>query len=168
MTVKEPLLVSGPNEAARLDVLRRSKANMAIIQITPELFINESELEERFIQASGPGGQNVNKVATAVQLRFDATASSLPTTVRERLLRLAGRRATADGAIVITAREHRTQERNRAAARERLIELIVEACRTQKPRIATRPTLASKLRRVKAKAQRSFIKQARAKPGVSD
>ncbi|MBC8051286.1 MAG: aminoacyl-tRNA hydrolase [Chitinophagales bacterium] len=138
---------------------------MPTIQITPRLSINEDEIEERFIQASGPGGQNVNKVATAVQLRFNVALSpSLPTSVRERLMRLAGRRLTLDGVIVLVAREHRTQERNRAAARARLVDLIVRAAEPPKPRLATRPTLASKRRRMQSKTARSVIKRDRAKP----
>ncbi len=116
---------------------------MARIEITPAIGIDESELEERFVQASGPGGQNVNKVASAVQLRFDVARSpSLPEHVRQRLKALSGRRLTQDGVLVIDARRHRTQERNRADARERLAALIREAAAPQKPRRATKPTLA--------------------------
>lgn len=138
---------------------------MAAIQVTPHIIIDESELEERFIQASGPGGQNVNKVATAVQLRFDvANSPSLPDDVRRRLAGLSGRRLTQDGVLILVARRHRTQERNREEARERLIDLIRRASVAPKTRRPTRPTLASKRRRLASKQARSKLKQARAKP----
>ncbi len=138
---------------------------MSALHITPQIAIEESELEERFIQASGPGGQNVNKVATAVQLRFDVARSrSLPEEVRRRLMALAGRRLTQEGVLVLLARQHRTQERNRAEVRERLAELIRQASIAPKPRKATRPTLASKQRRLQAKTVRSALKRDRAKP----
>src|SRR5262245_27294101 len=124
--------------------------------------IDEGELEERFIRASGPGGQNVNKLSTAVQLRFDVRRSpSLPDGVRARLERLAGRRLTNDGVLVITAHRHRTQERNREDARERLIELIREAAIPPTPRRATRPTRASREPRIQTKKRRSTIKSLR-------
>jgi ribosome-associated protein len=135
------------------------------LRVTPQIVIGENELEERFIQASGPGGQNVNKVATAVQLRFDVAHSpSLPEAVRERLIALAGRRLTQDGVMVLTARRHRTQERNRADARERLAELIRQATVAPRPRRPTWPTLASKRRRLEAKSARSALKRERGKP----
>ena len=138
---------------------------MAALRVTPQISIEDSELEESFIQASGPGGQNVNKVATAVQLRFDVARSpSLPEDVRQRLTALAGRRLTQNGVLVLTARNHRTQERNREEARERLVELIRQAAVAPKPRRATRPTLASKVRRLDAKTARAGIKRNRAKP----
>jgi ribosome-associated protein len=138
---------------------------MAAIQITAHIAIGEDELEEHFIQASGPGGQNVNKVATAVQLRFDVARSpSLPDDVRHRMMALCGRRLTQDGVLVLIARNHRTQERNRADARERLAELIRSAAVPPKPRRPTRPTLASKKRRLEAKSVRSNLKRGRAKP----
>src|SRR5690606_4401843 len=115
---------------------------MPLLRITADIAIDEREIEEDFIQASGPGGQNVNKVATAVQLRFDVGASpSLPEDVRRRLVGLAGRRLTSDGILVIDARRFRIQERNRADARERLVALIVRAALPPLKRIPTRPTL---------------------------
>jgi len=130
-----------------------------MIQITDRLSIDEGELEETFIRASGPGGQNVNKLASAVQLRFDVRHSpSLPEAVRARLERLAGRRLTREGVLVITAQRHRTQERNRADARERLCELIREAATPPVPRRPTRPTRASKERRIESKKRRATIK----------
>jgi ribosome-associated protein len=130
-----------------------------MIHITDRVSIDEAELEESFIRASGPGGQNVNKLSSAVQLRFDVRHSpSLPDGVRARLERLAGRRLTREGVLVITAQRHRTQERNRADARERLIELIREAATPPVPRRPTRPTRASKERRIESKKRRAAIK----------
>lgn len=138
---------------------------MTQIRITPNISIDESELEERFVHASGPGGQNVNKVATAVQLRFDAARSQAFTeSVRRRLMALAGRRMTQDGILMIEAKRYRTQERNRADARERLAALIRDAATPPKPRRATRPTLASKKRRLESKSQRAQVKKARRRP----
>jgi ribosome-associated protein len=127
------------------------------------IHIAEAELEENFIRSSGPGGQNVNKVATAVQLRFDAAASpALDERVRERVIRLAGQRATKDGVIVIEAARYRTQEQNRADARQRLAELVARAAEPPpKPRKKTKPSKGSVERRLKAKAGRSTIKKMR-------
>jgi ribosome-associated protein len=133
-----------------------------MIQVTNSIALHEDELQESFIRASGPGGQNVNKVESAVQLRFDVRHSpSLPEDVRERLERLAGRRLTNDGVLIITAQRFRTQERNREDAVERLVELIRQATERPKPRRPTRPTLASKKRRLEAKGRRSEIKKGR-------
>ena len=135
---------------------------MARIPVTEEITLDEDELSETFVLASGPGGQNVNKVSSAVQLRFDlAHSPSLPHAVRVRALALAGRRLTKDGVLVIVARSHRTQERNRADARARLIELIVRAATPPKPRRPTKPSRASKEKRLESKAKRARIKQTR-------
>jgi len=133
-----------------------------MIPVTDQISLDDAELEETFIRASGPGGQNVNKVATAVQLRFDAAGSpSLPVAVKERLRRFAGRRMTEAGVIVIVANRFRTQERNRADAQARLVELIAQASHAPTPRRPTRPTLASKRRRLEAKRRRSDLKSTR-------
>ncbi|WP_342166046.1 alternative ribosome rescue aminoacyl-tRNA hydrolase ArfB [Methylobacterium sp. SD21] len=132
---------------------------------TPEIAIPEAELIETFVRASGPGGQNVNKLSTAVQLRFDVRrSSSLPNAVAIRLMRLAGRRLTDDGVLVLVAQRFRTQERNRADARERLAALVAEAAVPPTPRRATRPTLASKKRRLEEKTKRGVTKRLRGAP----
>ncbi len=129
------------------------------------LRIPDEELQERFVRSSGPGGQNVNKVATAVELRWDARASTaLPEAVRERLLARGDRRITNDGVVVISAQRFRTQERNRDDARERLAAMIAAALVVAKPRVATKPSKAAKRRRLDAKKERSGVKKARATP----
>ena len=133
-----------------------------LIRINDDLCLDESEIEESFIRASGPGGQNVNKVASAVQLRFDlARSRSLPAAVRTRLARLAGQRLTRDEVIVITAQRYRTQERNRRDALDRLIALIRRAALPPTPRRPTRPSAAAKERRLTAKARRAAVKELR-------
>ena len=133
-----------------------------MIQITPTINIDEHELQLEFVRASGPGGQKVNKVATAVQLRFDVINSpSLPDDVRTRLIRIAGKRMTEDGVLVIEAKRYRTQDRNRKDAIDRLISLIQKAAVQPKPRRKTKPTLASKERRLENKRRRSETKRRR-------
>jgi ribosome-associated protein len=140
-----------------------------VIQITPTLALDESEITEQFIRASGPGGQNVNKVASAVQIRFDAArSSSLPDDVRIRLLEIAGKRASNEGIIVIDARRFRTQARNREDAIQRLIALIRKALEKPKPRRPTRPTAAAHRRRIETKRQRGEVKKARVKKFLVD
>ena len=133
-----------------------------MIRINPEIALEEREIEESFLRSPGPGGQNVNKLETAVQLRFDVRRSpSLPEPVRRRLERLAGRRLTGEGVLVLTAHRHRTRERNRADALERLVELIGKAAVPPVSRRPTRPTTASKQRRLEAKKRRGRNKQLR-------
>jgi ribosome-associated protein len=135
-----------------------------VIQITDTLAIDDREVEERFVRASGPGGQNVNKVSTAVQLRFDVNASSLPDEVKTRLISIAGSRMTMDGVLVIDAREHRTQAQNREAARARLVEFIARATRKPKKRRATKPSRAAKEKRIESKKRRAGVKARRKAP----
>jgi ribosome-associated protein len=140
-----------------------------VIQVSEGIAIDERELEERFVRAPGPGGQHVNKVATAVELRFDvARSAALPEAVRVRLIRLAGRRLSAEGILTIEAHRYRTQERNRRDALERLVALIQRATLEPKPRKPTRPTRASKERRLAGKSQRAQIKGLRQRAHPDD
>lgn len=140
-----------------------------MIRVNARIELDEREIQEDFVRASGPGGQNVNKVSTAVQLRFDVARSpSLPDPVRARLMALAGSRLTQDGVLILSAERYRSQRRNRDDALERLIELIREACKEETPRRPTRPTLASKKRRLKSKQRRGETKKLRTVKPVTD
>ncbi len=133
-----------------------------MVQITPSIQIDESEIQEFFVRSSGPGGQNINKVATAVQLRFDVARSvSLPEEIRKRLIALAGNRVTEDGVLLIEARRFRTQGRNREDAIERLVELVRQAATIPKTRRKTIPTLGSKIRRLESKRRDAENKRVR-------
>ena len=134
---------------------------MAVIPVTRTIALDERELEERFVRAPGPGGQNVNKVASAVELRFDVRRSSLPADLKDRLLALAGRRATADGVLLIDSHEHRTQLQNRTAARARLVALIRQAAKPPKARRPTRPRKAAREQRLGEKKHRAGVKALR-------
>jgi ribosome-associated protein len=136
-----------------------------MIEVTSEILIPEDEITERFVRSAGPGGQNVNKVSTAVELRFDVRRSpSLPNDVAVRLMKLAGRRLTQDGVLVLSVMTHRSQERNRAEALQRLVDLVRKAAEPPPPpRKRTRPTLASKVRRVEGKVRRGGVKSLRGK-----
>ena len=134
---------------------------MATIFVTPAIELDEGLISERFVRASGPGGQNVNKVASAVELRFDLGSSSLPPDLKDRIAARAGRRLTSDGIIVIDSRQHRTQAQNREAARARLVELVRLAARPRKSRRPTRPTGAAREKRLASKKRRSSVKATR-------
>jgi ribosome-associated protein len=131
------------------------------IQVTDSIAIDERDIVERFVRASGPGGQNVNKVASAVELRFDVGASSLPPAMKERLIVMAGQRMTEDGVLVIHSREHRTQAQNREAARARLLALLRHAARRPKTRTPTKPHAGARERRLDMKKRRGDVKAAR-------
>ena len=134
---------------------------MGMLRINDMVAVDENELQERFVRASGPGGQNVNKVATAVELRFNVAASSLPDDVKQRLVALAGRRLTADGVLLIDSREHRTQVQNREAARARLVALLQHAARRPRKRRPTKPGKAARERRLESKKRRGDVKASR-------
>ena len=148
---------------------RLARYTRAMIPVTPTLAIDERDLEERFIRAAGPGGQNVNKVSTAVELRFNVNGyTEMPDDVRARLERLAGRRLTLEGEIVIRADEHRTQDRNRSEAQARLVALIEQATHRPKPRKKTKVPRAAKMKRLEGKARRSDVKSKRGRVRDAD
>ena len=153
-------------KASIASILRYART---MIAITPEITIPEEEIQLEFVRASGPGGQRVNKVATAVQLRFDiAHSPSLPEDVRQRMMRIAGKRLTKDGVLILEARRYRTQERNRQDAIDRLVDLISQASKRPKTRRKVRPSLASRLRRLDQKRRRSVIKRLRRRPRIDE
>ena len=137
-----------------------------MVFITPKISVPDDELHESFVRSSGAGGQNVNKVSTAVRLRFDIRASSLPDIYKERLLRRADRRINDEGVLVLKVQQHRSQERNRQDAIDRLVALVQAAAVRPKPRHATRPTLGSKKRRLESKSKRSGVKSMRSRPAM--